>query len=256
MRRRDFIRAVGVTITARPLLARSQPLSPPRIGWISLASPEDAESSPFFDALRSGLRDLGYIEGDNLVIEARWARGDPERGAELTKELVRLRPTAIVSQGAAIRVVRPVVGQTPVVFAMSADPEKAGLVQSLARPGGNFTGATFMSYELNTKRLELIEELLPTASRVALLSNPEHPGEDGELEVSRQAAAALGVNLRYIPARSVRELEDAIVTMARHHPDALVALPDALVMQHRARLIEFATKQGIPAISGWSAFAR
>jgi putative tryptophan/tyrosine transport system substrate-binding protein len=256
MRRREFIAAVIGGATAWPFPARAQSPAPPRIGWISLASPEDAESSPFFDAFRAGLRDLGYVEGENLLLEARWARGDPERGVELAKDLVRLGVAAIVSQGAAIRVVRPVAGPVPVIFAMSADPEKAGLVESLARPGRNFTGATFMSYELNAKRLELLKEVLPAASRIALLSNPEHPGEDGELEVSRQAAATLGLTIHYVPARSAQDLDSAFATIAKQSPEALIALPDALVMQHRARLIEFATGHGIPAVSGWSAFAR
>jgi putative tryptophan/tyrosine transport system substrate-binding protein len=256
MRRREFIGMLGGALTAWPFLARAQSPALRRIGWISLASPEDAESSPFFDAFRGGLRDLGYIEGENLVIEARWARGDPERGVELAKDLVRLGVAAIVSQGAAIRVVRPVAGPVPVIFAMSGDPERAGLVESLARPGRNFTGATFMSYELNTKRLEVLKELLPAASHIAVISNPEHPGEDGELEVSRKAAAMLGLTVHYVPARSAQDLESAFTAIAKQSPEALVALPDALVMQHRARLIEFASQHRIPAVSGWSAFAR
>ena len=113
-----------------------------RIGWISLAGPEDADTSPFFEAFRAELRDLGYVEGRNLTIEARWPRGDPACGGDLARDLVRLGLAAIVTQGAAIRVVQPVAGAVPVIFALSADPEKAGLVDSLARPGRNFTGVT------------------------------------------------------------------------------------------------------------------
>lgn len=255
MRRRAFILLVGGAM-GWPSVASAQPPGPPRIGWLSLGSPDEDETGPFFEAFRAGLRDLGYAEGQNLLLEARWAGSDPTRGLELAKDLVQLGVAAIVAQGAAIRVVRPVAGSVPVIFGMSADPEKAGLVDSLARPGRNFTGATFMSYEVNGKRLELLKEALPAASRVVLLSNPEHPGEDGELEVSRKAAAALGLAIHYLPVRSPPELDAALADIARDRADAVVALPDAFIMQHRGRLIEFAGKQGIPAVSGWPAFAR
>lgn len=248
---------VAAALSITPLNAYAQPPSTiPRISWISLAGPEDADTSPFFETFRAELRDLGYVEGRNLTIEARWARGDPVRGVELAKELVQLGVAAIVSQGAAIRVVQPVAGSVPIVFAMSANPEKAGLVESLARPGRNFTGATFMSYEVNAKRLELLKEAFPALSKIALLSNPEHPGEHIELEVSRKAAASLGLTIQYVPVRSAEELDRAFSAIANAGVDAIVALPDALVMQHRARLIEFATRLRIPAVSGWPAFAR
>ena len=246
---------LAAALSVGPLSAKAQSPALPRIGWISLAAPEDADSSPFFEAFRQGLRDLGWVEGRNLVIEARWARGDPERGVELARDLVRLGVTAIVSQGAAIRLVRPVAGSVPVVFGLSADPVKAGLAASLARPGGNFTGVTFMAYEVNAKRLELLKEAFPGVSRIALLSNPEHAGEDIELDESRKAASALGLTLQYVPVRSAPELERAFAAIVAGRAEAIVVLPDAMVMQHRARLIEFAARQGIPAISGWRAFA-
>jgi putative ABC transport system substrate-binding protein len=214
------------------------------------------DSSPYFEAFRAGLRDLGFIEGRNLTIEARWARGEPERGLELAKELVGLGVAAIVTQGVAIRAARQVAASIPVVFAMSADPEKAKLVDSLARPGGNFTGVTFMSYEMNAKRLELLKEVLPGVSRIALLSNPEHAGEEGELEVSRRTAAALGMTIQYVPVRSVNDFEPAFAAIANERAEAMIVLPDALMMQYRARVMDFAMKQRIPAVSGWPAFAR
>lgn len=246
--------AAGLSIA--PAVACAQAHTFQRIGWISLAAPEDAETSPYFEAFRAGLRELGYVEGRNITIEARWAHGDPGRGAELAKDLVRLRVAAIVSQGAAIRVVRPVAVSVPVVFALSADPERAGLVDSLARPGRNFTGVTLMSYELNAKRLDLLKEVFPAARRVALLSNPEHPGEHIELEHSRRAAAALDLELQYVPVRSASEFEAAFAAIAKKGAEAIIVLPDALVMQHRAQIVEFAMKQRIPVVSGWPAFAR
>jgi ABC-type uncharacterized transport system substrate-binding protein len=247
---------LSAALAIAPLVAYAQSPTFHRIGWISLAAPEDAETTPFFEAFRAGLRDLGYVEGRNLTIEARWARGDPDRGVELAKDLVRLGVAAIVTQGAAIRVVRPLAVSIPVIFALSADPEKAGLVDSLARPGRNFTGVTLMSYEVNAKRLELLKEVFPAASRVALLSNPEHAGEHIELEQSRKAAAALGVTLHYVPVRSAKEFDPAFMAITKEGAEAIVVLPDALMIQHRARVIEFAMKQRIPAVSGWPAFAR
>jgi putative tryptophan/tyrosine transport system substrate-binding protein len=256
MKSRPFLSLLAAALFIAPLGADAQPATIPRIGWISLAGPEDADSSPFFEAFRTELRDLGYVEGRNLIIEARWARGDPVRGGDLARDLVQLGVAAIVTQGAAIRAVQPVAGSVPVIFALSADPEKAGLVDSLARPGRNFTGATFMSYEVNAKRLGLLKEAFPAAARIALLSNPEHAGEHIELEESRKAAASLGLTLQYIPVRSADEFDHAFAAIASEGADAIVALPDAFVMQHRARLIEFATQLRIPAISGWPAFAR
>ena len=142
------------------------------------------------------------------------------------------------------------------IFALSSDPEKAGLVDSLARPGRNFTGATFMSYEVNPKRLELLKEVFPALSRIALMSNPEHAGEDKEFEMSRRAAASLGVALQYVPVRSAQDFEPAFAAIAAAGAEAIVALPDALIMQHRARVIDFGAKQRIPVVSGWPAFAR
>jgi putative tryptophan/tyrosine transport system substrate-binding protein len=129
-------------------------------------------------------------------------------------------------------------------------------VDSLARPGRNFTGVTLMSYEVNAKRLELLKEVFPSASRVALLSNPEHAGEHIELEQSRKTAAALGLTIHYVPVRSADALDPAFAAIAKGGSEAIIILPDALMMQHRARVIEFAMKQRIPAVSGWPAFAR
>ena len=256
LKRREFITLLGGTVAAWPLAARAQSSTIHRIGWISLAAPEDAETSPYFEEFRAGLRDLGYVEGRNITIDARWARGDPDRGVELAKDLVQRGVAAIVTQGAAIRVVRPLAVSIPVIFALSADPEKAGLVDNLARPGRNFTGVTLMSYEVNAKRLELLKEIFPAALRVALLSNPEHAGEHIELERSQKAAAALGLTIHYIPVRSEKEFDPAFAAITKEGAEAIIILPDALMMQHRARVIEFAMKQRIPAVSGWPAFAR
>src|SRR6185295_20159050 len=145
---------------------------------------------------------------------------------------------------------------TPVVFGYSGDPVEAGLVNSYSRPGGSFTGATFMSYEVNAKRVELLHEAFPRVTRVAILSNPLHPGEQRELKESEHGAQQLGMGLSYTQIRSVAEIEPAFERIRAAGAEAMILLPDGLVMQHRMRIIEFAASQRIPVISGWSEFAK
>jgi len=142
------------------------------------------------------------------------------------------------------------------VFAYSGDPVEAGLVNGFSRPGGNFTGATFMSYEVNAKRVELLREAFPHVTRVAILSNPLHPGEQRELKESGQGAERLGIGVSYVQMRSVAEIEPAFERIRAAGAEAMIVLPDGLVMQHRKRIIEFAALQRIPVISGWSEFAK
>lgn len=248
---------IAMAAAALPLIAvAQQPSKVSRVGWVSVAGPEEGETSAFFDEFRRGLRDLGYIEGRNLSIEARWAHGDPNKLLDLAHDLVRLGVDVIVSQGVAIRAVRGAAGSVPVVFTVSGDPVLMRLVNSYSQPGGRFTGATFMAYEVNGKRLQLIKEALPEISRIAILGNPEHAGVSGELDESDKAAHALHLKLQYVPLASERDFDAAFAAIAKADAEAIVVLPDALVMQHRARIIAFADSRRIPAISGWSAFAR
>jgi putative ABC transport system substrate-binding protein len=143
-----------------------------------------------------------------------------------------------------------------VVFGYSGDPVEAGLVNSFSRPGGNFTGATFMSYELNAKRVELLREAFPHVKRLAILSNPLHPGEPSELKESEKGAKRLGIELSYAQMRSVAEIEPALERIREAGAEGMIVLPDGLVMLHRRKIIEFAALQRIPVISGWSEFAR
>ena len=256
---RLYLRWIIVAVAAATLPLASvaqQSAKVPRVGWVSVAGPEEDEPSAFFDEFRRGLRDLGYIEGRNLSIEARWAHGDPNRLVDLAHELVRLGVDVIVSQGVAIRGVRHAAGSVPVVFALSADPVLMRLADNYSRPGGMFTGATFMAYEVNGKRLQLLKEAFPEISRVAILGNPEHPGVSGELDDSHKAAGALRLKLQYVPLASEQDFDAAFATIATGDAEAIVVLPDALVMQHRTRIIAFADTRKIPAISGWPAFAR
>ena len=184
MRRREFISLLGGAAASWPLAARAQQAAKvPRIGWIAIGTPQGSE---FFEAVRQGLRQLGYVEGQSVIIEPRWPADIGDRAPELVRELLALNVQVIVTQGAIVPLVRRVIESTPVVFGYSGDPVEAGLVNSLSRPGGNFTGATFMSYELNANRVELMREAFPHVKRLAILSNPLHPGEPSELKEIRE----------------------------------------------------------------------
>jgi putative ABC transport system substrate-binding protein len=258
MRRREFISMFGGALagpaTLWPQGARAQqPARVPRIGWFAIGTPQGSE---FFEAFKQGLGQLGYVEGRSVIIEPRWPADIRDRVPELVRELLALKVQVIVAQGAIVPALRRAIDSTPVVFGYSGDPVEAGLVNSFSRPGGNFTGATFMSYEVNAKRIELLREAFPHVTRVAILSNPLHPGEQGELKESGQGAERLGIGVSYVKMRSAAEIEPALERIRAAGAEAIIALPDGLVMQHRKPIIEFAVLQRIPVISGWSEFAK
>src|SRR6476661_6509893 len=250
MRRRELLTLLGGAAAAWPLVARApQAATMPRIGWIAIGTPQGSE---FFNAFRQGLRQLGYVEGQSIIIEPRWPTDVGDRVPELVRELLALKVQVIVAQGAIVPVLRRAIDSTPVVFGYSGDPVEAGLVNSFSRPGGNFTGGTFMSYEVNAKRVELLREAFPRVTRVAILSNPLHPGEQRELKESELGAKRLDIGISFAQMRSAAEIEPAFERIRAASAEAMIALPDALVMQHRKRIIEFAVQQRIPVISGWS----
>lgn len=244
--------AVAVLVAAFSDAAAQESESVPKVGWIAVGVPAPA---PAFDAFKEGLRQLGYIDGRTVAIEARWAEGVQGRVPDLARELIGLKVDVIVTQGPAIQGTRPVAGDTPVVFGFSGDPVVAGLVGSLAHPGGNLTGVSFMSYELNEKRLGLLREALPQVSRVALLSNPNHPGEHLEVRVSARAAQTLGLALHTARVLTATELMSAFQDIRRTQSQAIVVLPDAFFGLHLPSIIDFATREGIPVISGWASYA-
>src|SRR6476469_8336306 len=254
MQRRTFITLLGGRRMAGPHGAQAQhPTTLSRIGWIAIGTPQGSE---FLEAVKQGLRQLGYVEGRSIIIETRWPTDSRDSLKELMRELLALKVQVIVAQGAIVPLVRRVIDSTPVVFGYSGDPVEAGLVNSISRPGGNFTGATYMSYEVNAKRVELLREAFPHVTRVAILSNPLHPGEQRELKESELGAKRLDIGVSFVQMRSAAEIEPAFERIRAAGAEALIALPDGLVMQHRKRIIEFAALQRIPAICGWSEFAR
>ena len=235
------------------LTTTTQAQTQARIGFIAYS---DAEASaPFLDAFVKAMNELGYTEGRNLRILARYADERRERIEPLVRELLGEKPDLLVSVGPATRNTIRVAGDTPVIFGFSGDPVLAGWASSLATPTVNATGVTFMSIDLNGKRIEMVHQTLPAMRRLAVIANPLHPGESLEGDECRAAAARLGLSLTYLFARNADEVETALQTIAAEQPDALIALPDALTMAHRQRIIEFAGERRIPVISGWARFA-
>ena len=254
MDRRAFVVALGVGLATRSE-AHAQSQRAARIGWIGAwHSRSGAES--LFDAFREGMRELGYVEGKNLTIDARWMEPvTREEATRLTAELLQSKVDVLVVQGPAIRAAKAATGAVPVVFGFSGDPVAAEFVASLARPGGNLTGMTVLSVDLAGKRLELLKEAAPRVSRVAVLINPLHVGEDDELRESQAAAQRLRLALRPFPVRTAAEVGAALDAMARDHVDAVVALSSLLIMLQRNAIAEFGARQRIPTMSGWEDFA-
>jgi len=224
---------------------------PARVGWLSGGGGRSA-----LNAFRDGMRELGYVEGRNLVIDARWGDGSQERLDQNAADLVRSQPHLLVTQaGQAIFAVRRAKPTIPIVFGLSGDPVDAGLVASFAHPGGNFTGVSFLSLELVGKRMELLKETIVSLKRVAVLANPSHPGEKGEQRETRAAAKALGLELEYFPARPGPDYDNVLPAVAKSRSQALFVFPDAGVIGNSEKLAGFSVKHRIPAMSGWAEFA-
>jgi len=190
-----------------------------RIGWIGGGSAEG--SALFLDVLRAGLAEHGYIEGRNLIIEARYGEEQPERVPALARELIALPVDLLFTQGAATRTVIKETSSVPIVYVFSADPVLAGMAQSLAHPGGNATGITLMSVELNGKRIELLRELLPRLQRVTVIANPAHAGAEFELQACESAARQLGVAIHQVVVRNPAELEESLSEIVSGKSDAV-----------------------------------
>jgi putative ABC transport system substrate-binding protein len=248
--RRAFL--VGAAATLLPGLAGAQPAqrpAPHRIGWIST----EVEPDPFIDGFREGLRRLGYVEGQNVVLDLRYTR-DLEALRRAVAELTRSRVAFIVSSGPAIRAIRGA-RNIPVLFAISGDPVELGLAASLARPGGNFTGLTFLSLEVAGKRVELLKQAVPPIRRLAVLSNTDHPGERSERHATEDAARALEVAVSYVPCTGAGQLDGALSAVRDARADAMVVFPEGATMVARAKIAQFAIAERLPSMFGWSEYA-
>lgn len=242
---------MGLMLVA-PGLVRGQS-RPVRIAWFSNTTQLDGQQ--FLDELRGGLGSLGYVEGRDIVLQPYWGEDSPQRVARIAAEIVASQPRLVVTHGPTAQVLRRATTSTPIVFAFSGDPVEAGFVQSLARPGGNLTGMSFLTLELVGKRIELLREFMPQVKRIAALANPQHPGDQAERRVSETAAKKLGMELQYFESRNVGEVEPALDAIATSGSEAAVIFPFATIMTRRQRIAAWAIERRIPAISGWAQFA-
>jgi putative ABC transport system substrate-binding protein len=242
MKRRVFIRLIGGAVAAWPVAARSQQHGKKYlIGFI--AHEYETMYDPFFE----GLRELGYIEGQNLTIERRYAEGQPEQFKEFAREMVELKTDVIVTVTTpAVLAIKSVTTTIPIVIPNAIDAVGAGLVASLDHPGGNVTGGTLLQAELSVKRLELLKEMVPGLSRAALLWNAGNPAYVRAWTQSQSPAQKLGVALQRYEVRGPTDFKTAFAAMAQQHPDALVVLEDALTIQHRKEIVDFALKSYLP----------
>jgi putative tryptophan/tyrosine transport system substrate-binding protein len=256
VKRREFIRLLGGASTAPSLLwslAHAQSIKVARVGFLRQAGPYAKQ----FEAFRDGLRAAGYIEGQNIAIEQRYAEGAYERLSGLATELVHSNVDIIVVDGtAAAKACKNATTTIPVVFALGVDPVADGLVKSFAHPGGNLTGLTMtVGYELAGKRLELLRDMTQALSRVAVLSNPDNPTYIPFLHDTEQAATALSLELRGFEVRGPGELPGAIAAMVDWRADGMVSLSDAMLFTQRGRVVELALKSKLPAVYPEAEFA-
>jgi putative tryptophan/tyrosine transport system substrate-binding protein len=245
MRRREFIALLGGA-AAWPLVARARE-KVYRIGFLGVTS--RAEYRRQVDALRAGLRQLGYEEGNNIVFEYRWAEGRYDRLPELAAELVNLNVDVLVAHSTpGAQAAKQATSTIPIVVPVVADPVDVGLVTSLARPGGNLTGLTFFLAEICAKRVELIREAIPTLTRVAGIVNPSNPSHPIVLEVMQRTAGALGVELVPVEVKARDDIAAAISGVAARPASALVTIEDPLVISNAGQIAGFALQNRLPLI--------
>jgi putative ABC transport system substrate-binding protein len=249
--RRAFV-AGTVGLLATPLAAEAQPAGKmPRIGYLSLFSRSDPWGQRGIAAFRHGLRDLGYVEGRTIAIEYRWAEEKPPRLPGLAAELVHLKVDVIVAGGGqVVEAARQATATIPIVMVAVNDPVTTGLVATIARPGGNITGASLIAPELVGKQLELLKEVVPTVSRVAVLSNPLNPSNAPQLREAEVAARALRVRLQPLEVREPGGIDRAFEAMRRERADALLVLSDVMLSTHGQRIADLATKSRLAAVYG------
>jgi putative tryptophan/tyrosine transport system substrate-binding protein len=237
-----------VLLAFRVAVEAQQPKKVPRIGYLSVSSP--SAMSTRTEAFRQGLRELGYVEGKNIVIEWRSAEGKRDRLPSLAAELVRLKVDIIVTAGPpATRSAKEATVTIPIVFAQDGDPVASGFVASLARPGGNITGLSTLAPELSGKRLELLKEIVPRLSRVAVLGNSTNPANAQVLKETELAAGVFGVKLQYLDVLDPKDIETAFRAASKGRADAvLMTVSGGVVLSQRTQVVELAAKSRLPAM--------
>jgi putative tryptophan/tyrosine transport system substrate-binding protein len=252
MKRREMLLVLGGAMTAARAL-RAQQKTMPVIGYLGQTSP--GLSASYMAAFREGLNESGYIEGQNVAIEYRWAEGSYDRLPGLAADLVGRKVDVIVTGTPGIQAAKAATVTIPIVFLGGGDPVAAGLVASLARPGGNLTGVSSMSTELMPKRLELLSELVPQAAVIALLVNPNNPAAERIMRDVQEAARTKGVQLHILKAATEGEIDAAFATLVQQQAGALVVGGDPFFQGRREQFVALASRHGVPAIYVWREFA-
>jgi putative ABC transport system substrate-binding protein len=247
MRRRDFIALAGGALASWPLAARAQQPTMPAVGFLHYASP--ATLVHLAEAVRRGLKEAGYVEGQNVAIEYRWAEGHYDRLPALAADLVR-RPVAVITAGGAVaaQAAKSATATIPIVFTSGADPVASGLVASLSRPGANLTGVSLLAAEMATKRLELIRDLLPHARAVAMIINPTFPGAESEMAEVEAAGRTIKMQIHSARASNASDLDAAFATIGQLRVDAFTVGADGFFITRRDQLAALATRYAIPGI--------
>ena len=252
MRRRDFIALLG-SAAAWPLAARGQQATMPVIGWLGTESRE--AQNLVVVSFQQGLKEVGYIEGQNLAIEYRWAEGQYDRLPALAADLVRRQVTLIAAPGnAAALAAKAATTTVPIVFQLASNPVQLGLVASLNRPGGNTTGVTSLNLEVGPKKLELLHELVPNATVIGMLVNPNNPEAETQSRDAQAAARMLGLELHIVHARTERDFDAVFATLIKLRAGALVIGPDTIFTNRSRQLGALTVHLAVPAISAYRDF--
>ena len=245
---------VAVKLIIGVVAEAQQPTKIPRIGFLSSLSP--AAVAARMDVFRQGLRELGYVEGQNIIIEYRYAEGKLDRLPDLAAELVRLKVDVIVTGGPAVnRSAKEATVTIPIVMALDNDPVGNGYVASLARPGGNITGLSTLAPEISGKQMELLKEIVPKLSRVAVFGNSGQPGNPQALRETELAAAAFKAQLQYLDVRHPKDIETAFREASKARAGAVLVLGNVVVTSHPKRFVELAAKSRIPLVGDWGSWA-
>jgi putative tryptophan/tyrosine transport system substrate-binding protein len=245
MQRRDFVTLLGGAGAVWPIVARAQQPKMPVIGFLDPTSSDTFEGR--LRGFRQGLKETGYVEGENVAIVYRYAENQMDRLPELVADLVQRQVAVIATLANGALVAKAATTTIPVVFLLAEDPVKVGLVASLARPGGNLTGINFLSAELVAKRLELVRTLIPTATRIAVLMNPTGPNAETALRDAQSTAQAIGLEIRALNASTSHEINVAFATLVRDRFDALLVDIDPFFTSRRVQLVNLASRHAIPA---------
>jgi putative ABC transport system substrate-binding protein len=245
MRRRDFVTLLGGA-AAWPLAAHAQQPAMPLIGFVNSASSDGY--APMVAAFRQGLKETGYVEGQSVSIEYRWANGQYDRVPAMAAEMARHQAAVIVANTPGVLAVKAAITTTPIVFTTAADPVGAGLIASLSRPGGNVTGVTQLNVEVMPKRLEVAHELIPGATTIALLINPTNPNSETQLRDLQAAARILGLQLHVLHASKERNFDPAFATVVQLRVGALVIGTDGFFISRSEQLAALTVRHAVPTI--------